>query len=161
MIPRSVWKLLAGCSFGLGLFGCAASPGPPPPPVVKVKASSAHRRADQLAVACRSQQASIAAEIEAERASCEAALREFDACRASRPEWTSVELASCSFDMATSLANGDVREPATLNDCGSPTTNSASRAGRADCPVPACEAHLDSLEEQVLARHGLSERPNC
>ena len=85
----------------------------------------------------------IDAEIQRLRQSCELELEAFAECRASRPAWDSVELFSCGFEMSTSLAKGDVEDPASLEDCGA----SAQAAQRpADCPVPACEGELEALE---------------
>lgn len=160
--PRIAWKATALCGVGLASLCWSAPTGPALPERERTTSSAEVADSDLQARACWAEQASIDAEIEAERTTCQQALDEFEACRASRAQWTSVELLSCSLDMTTSLANGNVSDPATLNDCGDPATSSSpAKARRADCPVPACEAHLNSLEAQVLARHGLSARPSC
>ena len=84
-------------------------------------------------------------ELQRLRQSCDVAVAAFEACRASRPEWRGVELFSCGFDISTSLARGDVEAPASIDDCGAASVEEL----RADCPVPACEADLEQMAEEL------------
>ena len=133
-------------------FGTAASaPAPAPAAPASVVASTAVASLSQPE--CRASSPAGDAKLQALRQSCELELEAFEACRASRPEWDSVELFSCGFEMSTSLARGDVEDPASLEDCG--TTASLEAAppegkgrGNKECPVPACEAELEALEAE-------------
>lgn len=128
------------------IFGGTSAPASPPPASVEAPAPSGQSE-------CRASSLAIDAEIERLRQSCDLELEAFAACRAARPTWDTVELFSCSFEMSTSLAKGDVEDPASLEDCGTPTPReiaaleaAAAEEHRADCPVPACEADLEKLE---------------
>lgn len=99
--------------------------------------------ASETALGCRAG-AALEAELERLRQSCDFAVREFEACRAARPEWRDVELFSCGFEMSTSLTRGDVTDPASIADCGG-----AEQEQRANCPVPACEAEVEELEAEL------------
>ena len=128
---------VAAVSAFVGAVG-SAPPRTPPHPIT-VSTSVAQPSQPE----CRAPDPVIDAEIQRLRQSCELELEAFAECRASRPAWDSVELFSCGFEMSTSLARGDVEDPASLQDCGA---SAAARAHPADCPVPACEGELEALE---------------
>lgn len=104
--------------------------------------------ADTQTLECRGTKAAMDDELEQLRLRCDAALAEFEACRANRPAWSDVELFSCGFDMSTDLARGDLDATASLEACG----GTRAQASRMDCPVPSCESELERLEELSALR---------
>lgn len=107
--------------------------------------------ADTQTLECRGTKAAMNDELEQLRLRCDAALAEFEACRANRPAWSDVELFSCGFDMSTDLARGDLDATASLEACG----GTRAQASRMDCPVPSCESELERLEELSALRNCL------
>jgi len=116
-------------------------------------------KARETATECRAARAALQAELASLRQSCDVEVQEFEACRAARPEWRDVELFSCGFEMSTSLTRGDVADPASIEDCGTP--NAAEPELRSNCPVPACEAELEEVEAELEALEETAARDAC
>lgn len=131
-LPAAVVALIAVVRAGSPATTALATTAPTRP--------SAASAADHT-LECRAAQAALESELERLRQSCDAAVAAFEACRASRPAWSDVELFSCGLDMSTDLTRGEIDDAASLEDCG------AVRQSRAECPVPSCEADLELLEQ--------------
>lgn len=102
--------------------------------------------ADEQLLQCRAAEGAADTELERLRQSCEVEVAAFEACRASRPAWSDVELFSCGLDISAELTRGELDDTASIEDCGS-ARSAEHRTARAECPVPACEADLERLEE--------------
>ena len=128
--------------------------------VAASEARAAAARAEAEFQGCRARVTGLRAEVERRRAQCAKQVADQNLCVAHNSERTANSgILGCGFGLVAAAVTGGAAAPWGLGGCAAGL--SAGELAANECPLPACAANLETIEDDVVRENGLEALPRC